>query len=90
MTESFIKDPSARLDYQIDWSDWLDDETIAVSVWTVPAGIIQYGSATNTATSATIWLTGGTPGTDYSIVNQITTTEARINQQTLKLLIRER
>ncbi|WP_020476264.1 phage fiber-tail adaptor protein [Zavarzinella formosa] len=90
MSESFIKDPSARLDYQIDWSDWLEDDTIAASAWTVPAGIAQYGSATNTATSATIWLTGGTPGTDYFIVNQITTTEARINQQTLKLLIRER
>jgi hypothetical protein len=87
MTKKFTKDPGARLDYQIDWSDWLDADTISTSAWTVPSGITQYGSATNTTTTATIWFSGGTAGSTYEITNQITTAAGRINEQTFSIRI---
>lgn len=85
----FRKDPDARLDYQVDWSDWLDGDTISASSWVLPTGITQY-SVTNNTTSATIFLTGGTEGVDYSVVNRITTSGGRINDQTLIIKVRSR
>ena len=33
----FTKDPDATLDYKVDWSSWLVDDTISGSQWIVPA-----------------------------------------------------
>jgi hypothetical protein len=77
------KDPASRLDYPIDWSDWLEDgDTITVSAWTVPAGI-TVATSSNTTTTATVWLTGGTLGQTYELVNHITTAAGREEDQTL-------
>ena len=86
---TYLKDPDARVDFQADWTDWLAGDTISASTWVVPSGITQY-SASNTTTSATIWLSGGTEGRDYSVVNRITTAGGRINDQTLIIKIRSR
>lgn len=88
MTQQFVKDPGARKPYTIDWSDWLDGDTISASTWTLDTGITNYTSS-NTTTAATIWLTGGTHGTDYNVVNQITTAGGLIEQRTLKIQVRE-
>lgn len=88
MTDSFVKDPSDRLDYQIDWTAWLDGDTISASAWTVPSGLTQY-SAANSTTVATIWLTGGTAGSEYLVTNQITTAGGRIKQRGLRIIVRE-
>lgn len=85
---TYIKDPGDRTDYVIDWAPWLNDDTITASAWTVPTGITQYAVDSDTATT-TIWLTGGTHGNEYSVVNQITTDGGRIKQQSLKIIVRE-
>lgn len=89
MTDPYLKDPSARLDYQIDWSAWLGADTIATSEWTVPTGLTLY-SQSNTTTSAIVWLEGGTAGAEYLVTNQITTTGGRIDQRSIKILVGER
>lgn len=86
---NFVKDPSDRMDYQIDWSDWLDADTISASAWTVATGLTEYSSI-NTTTAATIWLTGGTAGQDYRVTNQITTAGGRIRQQSITIQVQER
>jgi hypothetical protein len=40
-----------------------------------------------TATATTVWLSGGTAGTIYSITNTITTVGARTNRKTIKLRV---
>lgn len=89
MTDPYLKDPSARLDYQIDWSAWLDTDTIATSEWTVPTGLTKY-SDSFTANSAIVWIEGGTAGEEYPVTNQITTTGGRIDQRSIKIVVRER
>lgn len=84
----FFKDPSASLDYSVDWSAWLGQDTIVTSTWTVPTGITAQQEAT-TATVATIWLTGGTVGTNYLLVNRITTAGGRMDERTIKISVRE-
>ena len=78
------KDPNSTLDYRINWSDWLGVDTIATVAWTVPSGITQT-STTNTTTSATIWLSGGTVGTRYNVVCRITTAGGRIDDRTITI-----
>ncbi len=60
------KDPDAVLDYSIDWTTWLAGDTLATSVWTVPAGITK-DSETNTTSKSTVWLSGGTAGEVYEV-----------------------
>lgn len=83
----FYKDPAAILDYQVNWAAWLGSDTIVTSTWTVPTGITQ-DSATNTTTTATIWLSGGTAGTSYELVNRIVTAGGRTAERTLTIKVR--
>lgn len=85
----FVKDPAAVLDYTIDWEYWLDTDTIDTSVWTVPAGIVNAADA-NTATTATIWLSGGTHDTVYSVTNTITTTGGRTDERSIEVHVENR
>lgn len=83
------KDPQAVLDYRVDWSAWLSTDTIASVVWTVPSGITQ-ASATNTTTSATIWLSSGEAGTDYLVGCRITTAGGRTDERSILVSVRQR
>ncbi|MGV1048216.1 MAG: hypothetical protein ACOYD4_06805 [Solirubrobacterales bacterium] len=84
MAQSYIKDPDATLDYTVDWSQWLGEDTIDVSDWVVATGLTE-DSATNTTTTATIWLTGGVPGQNYDVTNRITTTGGRVDDRTIRV-----
>ena len=88
-TNRFVKDPNAILDYSIPWTAWLASDTIASSTWTVPTGITNT-LATNSTTTATIWLSGGTVGTEYALVNRIVTAGGRTQDQTIYITIEER
>ena len=89
-TSSFYqKDPDAVLDYTIDWSSWLGDDTISASSWTVPSGLTK-DSDSNTTTAATVWLSGGTEGVIYTVTNQITTAGGRTDERSIKILVVER
>lgn len=84
------KDPDSVLDYSVDWSNWLPTgDTIATSTWTIPAGLTK-DSQSATTTVAVVWLSGGTAGTDYEIINRIVTAEGRTQDQTMSLKCRER
>lgn len=89
MPSHFVKDPDAVLDYQIDWEDWLDSDTISTSEWTVESGITRDSDA-NTATTTTIWLSGGTAGETYSLTNRIVTTGGRTEDRTMTVYVEER
>lgn len=80
------KDPDAVLDYSIDWTAWLNGDTISASSWDVPEGIVK-DSDTNDTTSATVWLSGGTAGQSYVLTNHITTAAGRENDATLKIMV---
>lgn len=89
--KTFTKDPSATLDYTLDWyaDGWLGTDTISAVTWVVPSGLTQ-ASSSNTTTTATIWLSGGTVGTDYEVTCRITTAGGRVDDRTLRLQVRNR
>jgi hypothetical protein len=85
------KDPAAVLDYTLDWSTdgWLGIDTIASVVWAVPAGITQT-AASNTTTGATVWLSGGTLATSYTVTCRITTAAGRTDERSFRIIIKDR
>ena len=85
----FTKDSNAVLDYIWDWSDWLGSDTISSSSVTVQTGLTA-DSDSNTTTTATVWLSGGTPGEDYEVTNRIVTAGARTEDRTIIIMVRER
>lgn len=81
------KDPDARKDYLHDWSTWLGEgDTITASEWITPDGLTASG-ADHDDTTAWVWLSGGTLGRAYFVVNRVTTALGRVEDETLTLRI---
>jgi hypothetical protein len=89
MTIFKIKDPDARLDYVINWTTWLEGDTLNAVSWVVPTGITEgvgtYASTFDGQTS-TIWLSGGTLHSKYDITCRITTSLGRIDDYTFTVV----
>lgn len=81
---TFSKDPAAVLDYTIDWSDFLGDDSIATVTWTLDAGVADAGHVSSRALT-TIFLSGGVAGTGYNITCHITTSGGRADNRTFKV-----
>lgn len=81
---------SDKLDYTMDFTSWLDlvSDTISSVTWTIPADLTA-SNQSNTTTTATTYLTGGTRGQVYRIDCQITTaaSPARIKTASFNLKI---
>lgn len=89
--KGFVKDPQATLDYAIDWTLWLDGDEINTSNWTAESGItITPGSPDFTTTVASVYISGGVEGSDYTLKNTITTVGGRTDERTLLIKIRNR
>lgn len=86
----YVKDPDAILDYGFDWTDWLATaETISSITWTVPTGITKT-SEEQTTKIATVWLSGGTAGSNYSVACKIVTSGNRTDERTMTIRVKNR
>jgi hypothetical protein len=88
ISAQFQKRAGSTLDYKVDWATWLSTDTISTSSWTVPTGLTK-ASESNTTTSATVWVSGGTIGTTYEIINTIITAAGRTDYRTVTITIIE-
>ena len=71
------KDPNSIIDYGCDWTDWLaQGEVISTSTWTVPTGLTSVSTVKENFVTS-IFLSGGTVGTTYTLTNRITTNQSR-------------
>jgi hypothetical protein len=86
------KDPADVLDYALNWSDQLaltsPADTISSATWTVPSGLTA-GVQSVLGGVATIWLSGGVAGTDYTITCRIVTAGARTLERSVTLFVKE-
>lgn len=82
------KDPNDVLDYVVDWSLFLNGDTISASVWVIPGGITQ-GTASNTTTTATTILSGGTAGSTYTVANRITTAGGKTAERSFRVVVKD-
>ncbi len=80
---TYSKDPDETLDYIINWATHLGSDTISSSSWVAETGI-TIDSDTNTTTTATVWLSGGTLGQFYLVTNTIVTDGGRTLEQSIR------
>jgi hypothetical protein len=88
MLKVFEKDPSAVLDYTIDWSPWLDDDAIVTSTWSVVGDVDLSDEAVYTSITQ-VWASGGTEGTLADLTNHVVTEEGREDERTIRLILRQ-
>lgn len=95
------KDPDSILEYVFDWkaktnlngnTNWLGaSETIVSHVITATSGLtVDSSSLTDTNTSVTVWLSGGTDGVSYEVACKITTSSSRTEEQTAVIRVEEK
>ena len=85
----FIKDPNAVLDYALDWTKWLEGDTLVSGTWTIDAGP-TIASQNVSAGIVTMWLSGGVDGVSYAAVCRVVTTGGRTEDRTISIQVRER
>lgn len=85
----FIKDPDAILDYALNWTKWLEGDTISVGTWTIDAGP-TIASQSVSGGIVTMFLTGGADGVSYSARCRVTTVGGRTDDRTIQIQVRER
>ena len=91
MSDYFTKDPNAVLDYQWDWSPWLPaGDTIATADVTVTAGDVAINSESNTTTTVTAWISGGTENTPADLTARVVTAQGRTDDRTIHLTLLHR
>jgi hypothetical protein len=89
----YLKDPQSRVDYAIDWSGYLDGQAVAASAWSVrpaEAGGIAVDAASHDLVRTAATLIGGRAGHVYSVTNQVTLSDGRIDQRSITLRVEER
>lgn len=70
---TFKKTPNEVLPYPVDFTDLIGAGTISSVAWTLESGITK-DSQSNTTTTATAVISGGTAGTTYDVTCKITAT----------------
>lgn len=92
MSHTFIaplKDPSARLDHAMDWTDWLQNgETITAQTVTSASATIT--SVAQSSGIVTWRIAGGTLGQGVIVTVQVTTSTGRIDERSVFYEIVER
>jgi len=89
---TYEHDPQARIDYPVNWTEWLETDTITASVWASSDPNLILENGTFTTTSTLIWAkftSPPEPGTVYLAINHITTAAGREEDQTVKLKVKE-
>lgn len=90
----FLKDPAARLDYGIDWSEQLPTGVaIVASSWVVdpdePGGVRVVAHRREGATCVA-WLEGGTAGRAYRVVNRVELSDGAVDERSLVVRVEQR
>jgi hypothetical protein len=84
------KDPDAKRKYTINWTKWLasqdEGETIEESDWIVPDGLTNIDESFDDY-NAMIWISGGTLGATYNVINRIITSTGQIQDATIELIM---
>tara|TARA_R110000744_G_scaffold253847_1_gene369583 strand:+ start:137 stop:466 length:330 start_codon:yes stop_codon:yes gene_type:complete len=90
------KDPSATLDYTLDWAEYTQaGDAVATASWTTstisedPAPL-AIGVASVNNDKATVLINGGTAGNIYTVTCAITTTDSLADRRNFRIVVKNR
>lgn len=86
---TWVKDPSAVLDYGVGFRKWLKGDRITSIVVTADAGL-TVDSTTFNRTGIVAWFSGGVDGTNYYVVYRVTTAGGRTDDRSVLIQVRSR
>ena len=81
-------DPDDEKDYELDFTDLLDGDTISSVSWATSAGITAY-SPSNTTTTATTWLKDATANVIHDITVTVITAAGRTFERSFRVHCKE-
>ena len=90
------KDPSAVLDYTLDWSEYTQaGDSVSTATWTTSvisgdAAPLTIGVASVNNDKATVLISGGTAGNIYTVTCAITTTENLVDRRNFRIVVKNR
>lgn len=88
---TITKDPNAVLDYYENFTNWLPEGDLIVSVTTIATGItVDEANITGAGKFVQLWCSGGTLGVTGTVTVRITTVEGRIDDRTLYFKMKAR
>ncbi len=76
------------VDGTIVWQEIGVEDSIALSVWTLDAGITQVSSG-NDGVNAQVTISGGAAGTTYGVDNRITTVNGVVESKRFRLVVKD-
>jgi|JI10StandDraft_1071094.scaffolds.fasta_scaffold08998_3 hypothetical protein len=85
----FIKDPDATQDYLFNWAAELDGDTISTATFSLSDGLTSV-STSNTTTTASVFVSGGSEGQTYRIRSRVVTAGGRTYDKTIYVAVQER
>lgn len=86
----FEKQPADVLDYDFDYSDWLDDRSDTIATYNVVAETgLTVGLVTAISGVVKVFLSGGTDGQTYKVTCTVTTTGGRTKQAEISVKVKE-
>jgi hypothetical protein len=92
-------DPEAKLDYSIDWKDWIVGSDYIVNAhWTIstitndPSPMTQWASNVMTVATSlcTAYIQAGSTGNTYTITNRITTSNGIREERFFRIVVKDR
>ena len=89
----YLKDPQSRVDYAIDWSPYLEGQTIEASLWAVApdeAGGIVAEETTFEPVRTAARLAGGLNGHSYSVSNRVIFSDGTTDVRSITLRVEPR
>lgn len=92
MESIFYKDPTAELDFAMDWkSTWLAvGESISSYDATYDGSGLTISTHAESSGVVTVWLAGGYAGSNYKVSIRIGTDASRIDERSFMVKVRER
>ena len=86
----YKKDPQAVLDFAFNWASWLaTGETISTYTVTAQTGLTK-DSDSESSGVVTVWVSGGTAGTWYTLACKIVTSAGRTDERTMRIQVDDR
>ena len=88
----FVKDPDARLDYAVDWSDFLtsvDDTLLTATFVDIDSDLVISGESIVDGSLHQAFIAGGSVGKMYRVTSRLTTVGGREDDQSFMIYVRE-
>ncbi len=90
MKETYEKKAADRLDYDLDFDRWLDDDDyIVAAVATIDdEGDVMVDDTTFASRTVKVWLAGGEDGDLQTVHVTITTNDGRVKEECFRIRVR--